>query len=88
MNRYAACILAIAALSAAPAEAAPRDPGTYLLNVQGGVITCRLDRAPSERAFCAGETVSAREPSRFDCREAEVDTEFEYCGKPFPRRPR
>lgn len=88
MTRYAATILAIAALSATQAEAAPRDPGTFLLNVHGGVITCRLARAASERAFCAGETIPARDPARFDCRKAEVTSEFDFCGKPYPRRAR
>lgn len=88
MTRYAAMILAIATLCAPSAEAAPRDPGTFLLNVQGGVITCRLARAASERAFCAGESIAARDPARFDCRKAEVTSEFDFCGKPYPRRAR
>lgn len=88
MIRHIAFAATIAALSAAQAEAAPRDPGAFLLNVHGGVITCRLARAASERAFCAGETIPARDPARFDCREAEVASEYEFCGKPFPRRAR
>lgn len=85
MPRLVAIAAAIAALSVARAEAAPRAPGAFLLNVHGGVITCRLARAASERAFCAGETIAARDPARFDCREAEVASEFDYCGKPYPR---
>ncbi len=78
-------ILATLALIALPtlATAAPR---AFVLNQQGRVVGCELARTSSEKAYCAGASIAARDPARFDCATAEVDSEYRFCRKPFPVR--
>lgn len=90
-----ALILA-AALAALPTVAASapaaRQPRAFVLNQWGGVVSCDFTHNPLAtrrmRAYCAGAAIPAADPARFDCRTAEVDSEFRYCGRPFPVRAR
>jgi hypothetical protein len=80
--------IATAALIAliSPADAA--QPRAFFLNLDGGVNSCTHAATDTEVEWCAGElpNTSPANPARFDCREAEVDTEYRYCGKPYPKR--
>lgn len=85
-----ALILA-AALAALPTLAAAADqPRGFVLNQWGGVVSCQLERNPLATAkmvaWCAGASVPSADPARFDCRKAEVDSEFRFCGLPYPTR--
>lgn len=83
----AACLLfGLATMPAAAADA----PRSFVLNQFGGVNSCDLSHNPLATArmvaYCSGATVRSADPARFDCRKAEVDAEYRYCGKPFPTR--
>jgi hypothetical protein len=61
----------------------------FFLNDQGGVNQCVKSAATDGQVeWCAGDLPpsSRYNPARFNCREAEVDSEYMYCGKPFPKR--
>lgn len=62
----------------------------FFMNQWGGLNTCSRATTDLEVEQCAGELPagSPADPSRFDCRKAEVDTEYRYCGKPYPTRRR
>jgi hypothetical protein len=86
--RAAALVLGLATMPAAAADQFPsRD---FFMNQWGGLNACHRATADTEVEWCSGEapTTSTANPARFNCRHAEVDAEYEYCGKPFPKRRR
>lgn len=89
-HRFAAAFaVAAVTVSASIAPAAASAPRAFVMNSQGGVIACRLAATDTEVEYCAGEIDNpAADPRRFDCRKAEVDSEFQFCGLPYPRRRR
>lgn len=91
-SRFAAAFALTAATVAGSiaqaAESAP--PRGYVLNQWGGVVSCDLSANPVAthrmRAYCAGADIPAADPARFDCRKAEVESEYRWCGIPLPGR--
>jgi len=84
----AACLaLSLASIPAAASQFPSHD---FFMNQWGGLNACHRATTDTEVEWCAGElpTTSPANPARFDCRKAEVDAEYEYCGKPFPKRHR
>jgi hypothetical protein len=86
LARVACLALGLATIPAAASERA------FVLNPDGGINSCDLSHNPyataKMAAYCSGATVPSADPARFDCSKAEVDSEYRYCGKPFPRRAR
>lgn len=87
----ATCVGATAASFASDeVDESVAQPRQFFLNQWGGINRCTRATTDTEVEWCAGElpTTSPANPARFDCRKAEVDAEYEYCGKPFPKRHR
>lgn len=86
----AACLaLGLITIPAAAGQTYPTR--AFYLNQWGGVNSCVRDAGTDgEVAWCAGDLPpsSRYNPSKFDCANAEVDSEYKFCGKPFPRRAR
>lgn len=90
----AALIVAVVPATArqTPRQIRPLVLPEYVLNDQGGVVSCDLEHNPFVTAkmvaFCSGARIPSADPARFDCREAEVQSEFDFCGLPYPTRGR
>jgi hypothetical protein len=83
LARVAALALGLASIPAA-AQSGPR---AFYLNQWGGVNGCHLAATDTQVEYCAGEIEApALNPARFDCRKAEVLSEYQFCRKPLPRR--
>lgn len=59
----------------------------FVMNDQGGIIRCSRAITDSQVEFCAGEIDRPElDPAEsFNCAEAEVDSEYDFCRIPYPR---
>ena len=66
------------------------EPQEFFLDDQGGINRCSRATTDVEVEWCAGElpASSTANPARFNCRESEVDSEYDFCGLPYPKRRR
>lgn len=85
----AACLaLSLASIPAAATEGFPSHD--FFRNQWGGLNLCSRATTDVEVEWCAGQlpASSPANPGKFDCRKAEVDVEYMYCGKQPPKRRR
>lgn len=80
-------ICATLSLTTIPAAACQYPSRDFFMNSQGGLNSCSRAATDIEVEWCAGElpVSSPANPARFNCRQAEVDSEYQYCNRPYPK---